>query len=76
MLKDKVLSDPLKWEDCLDIGAFYTLSGEDFEALSLKLDSTVPYAKSSDFNNVGYMMREVVKVAELADEKELVEHLY
>ena len=76
VLKDKVLSDPLKWEDCLDIGAFYTLSGEDFEALSLKLDSTVPYAKSSDFNNVGYMMREVVKVAELADEKELVEHLY
>lgn len=67
-----------KWADSLDIGAFYTVSDEDFVAISSLLDSAVPYTKPVkvvDTTSPAYLAKEVVRLVALDSEEELVAHL-
>ena len=66
-LKDKILSNPEKWEACSKIEAFYTVSDEDFEMMSQLYDSSIAYPKSSDHNNLGFTIRELIKNSSLAN---------
>ena len=54
------MGDPLEWEGCLEIDAFYTVSDADFENISHKFDKSIPYAKSADFANLGFQTRDIL----------------
>ena len=58
-------NDPLQWERCLNIKAFYAVSESDFESLTKILDSESPFPKASEWGNVGPLVDEVLEKAEL-----------
>ena len=70
-LKDKILSDPAKWEACSKLDAFYTVSDDDFEMMSQLYDSRIAYPKSSDHNNLGFIIRELIKNSCLANKMKI-----
>ena len=70
-LKDKILSDPEKWEACSKIDAFYTVSNDDFKMMSQLYDSSIEYPQSSDHNNLGFTIRELIKTSSLANKMKI-----